>query len=317
MKLRKSIAIVGLSALALLGTACGKDGTPSDNNNAGGTSGGAAGGGTGTASTKPQLPAYTVKQGVDLSASSTWKKAQERGHLVVGVKDDQPFLGYQDPATKERSGFDVEIARMVSAELGLDPKKIEFKTIASVNRETAIQRGDVDYYVGTYSITDKRKEQIGFAGPYYISGQSLLVQKNNTSINSKDDLKGKKVCSAKGSTPIQKIKNEFPETTPVEYDTYSLCLDNLLSGQVDAVTTDEAILKGYAAKDPDKLKVVGANFSEEKYGIGLPKDDAALRAAVNDALEAKGKDGTWLAIYNATLGLSGSPAPAVPAVERY
>ncbi|HSA50003.1 MAG TPA: glutamate ABC transporter substrate-binding protein [Yinghuangia sp.] len=313
--MRTSIAVVGISALALLGTACGKDGTPESNNNGGGTTGGA--GGSGAPSAKPTLPTYTVKQGFDLSASNTWKKAKDRGHLVVGVKEDQPFLGYMDPATKERSGFDVEIARMISAELGLDPKKIEFKTIASVNRETALQKGEVDYYVGTYSINDKRKEQVGFAGPYYISGQSLLVQKSNTSIKSKDDLAGKKVCSAKGSTPIQKIKAEYPQTEAVEYDTYSLCVDNLLSGQVDAVTTDEAILKGYAAKQPDDLKVVGDNFSVEKYGIGLPKDDAALRAAVNDALDAKAKDGTWLAIYNATLGLSGSPAPAVPPLERY
>ncbi|GAA4960459.1 MAG: glutamate ABC transporter substrate-binding protein [Streptomycetaceae bacterium] len=300
MTLRKTIAVVGFSTLALLATACGKDGTPDSDK------GGSA------------APQQSANTSVDLSASSpTWKKAKDRGYLVVGAKEDQPFLGYMDPATKERSGFDIEIARLVSAELGLDPKKIEFKTIASVNRETALQKGDVDIYVGTYSITDKRKESVDFAGPYYISGQSLLVQKNNTAITGKDTIKGKKVCSAKGSTPIQKIKTEFPETTPIEYDNYSLCVDNLLSGQVDAVTTDEAILKGYAAKDPEHLKVVGDNFSTEKYGIGLPKGDAGLRNKVDDILTAKMADGTWKSIYDATLGKSGSPAPNPPAVERY
>ncbi|MDI2128622.1 glutamate ABC transporter substrate-binding protein [Yinghuangia seranimata] len=316
MNLRKSIAIAGISALALFGTAaCGKDGSPEEKTPEAPASN-ATGGGAPAA--KPTVPTFTVKAGVDLSATSpTWKKAKDRGHLVIGAKEDQPFLGSMDPATKKRSGFDIEMARMISAELGLDPAQIEFKTIASANRETALQKGDVDMYVGTYSITDKRKDSVSFAGPYYVSGQSLLVKKNETAITGKDTIKGKKVCSAKGSTPIQTIKDKFPETTPIEYDTYSLCVDNLLSGQVDAVSTDEAILKGYAAKDPDHLKVVGDNFSVEKYGIGLPKDDAALRAAVNDALDAKEKDGTWKKVYDATLGLSGSPAPTIPAIERY
>lgn len=298
MTLRKTIAVVGFSALALLATACGKDGDPASDKN----------------SPAPQQSVNT--QAVDLN-SPTFKNAKARGHLIVGAKEDQPFLGELDPATKKRSGFDIEIARMVSAALGLDPEKIEFKSIASANRETALQKGDVDIYVGTYSINDKRKELVDFAGPYYISGQSLLVKKNNSEITGKDTIKGKKVCSAKGSTPIQKIKTEFPETQAIEYDTYSLCVDNLLNGQVDAVTTDEAILKGYAAKDPNNLKVVGENFSTEKYGIGLPKGDTELREKVNQILEAKIADGTWNKIYDATLGKSGSPAPTPPKVERY
>ncbi|MCF2533076.1 glutamate ABC transporter substrate-binding protein [Yinghuangia soli] len=295
MKIRKTIAVAGVAALALLGTACGKDDKSSDAGKA---------------------PSYEVNDKFSMPDSKTWKAAKDRGHLIVGAKEDQPFLGFMDPATKERSGFDIEMARMISAELGLDPKKIEFKTIASANRETALQKGDVDIYVGTYSITDKRKESVGFAGPYYISGQSLLVKKDNTAITGKDTIANKKVCSAKGSTPAQKITKDFPTTTLVEYDTYSLCVDNLLSGQVDAVTTDEAILKGYAAKDPKNLKVVGENFSTEKYGIGVSKDDAQLREAVNKILEESNKEGVWKNIYDATLGLSGARPRAAPRVAR-
>lgn len=296
MNLRKTIAVAGFSALALLATACGKDDPKTET---------------------PQAPPQSVNtQSVDIN-SKTFQAAKGRGHLIVGVKEDQPGLGFLDPTTGERSGFDIEIARMVSAELGLDPKKIEYKAIASANRETALAKGDVDMYVGTYSITDKRKQLVDFAGPYYISGQSLLVKKNNTDITGKDTIKGKKVCSATGSTPIQKIKAEFPETVPVEFSDYSTCVDNLLNGQVDAVTTDEAILKGYAAKDPDNLKVVGENFSTEKYGIGLPKGDTEFRNKVNDVLAAKMQDGTWKSIYDSTLGKSGSPAPPAPQIERY
>ncbi|MCF2528166.1 glutamate ABC transporter substrate-binding protein [Yinghuangia soli] len=259
---------------------------------------------------------YPVAQGVDLSASPTWGRAEQRGHLIIGAKEDQPSLGIMDPATKERSGFDIEMAKMLSAALGFDPKTIEFKTVASANREAALQRGDIDFYIGTYSITEKRKETVDFAGPYYVSGQSLLVKKNDTSITGKDTIKGKKVCSAKGSTPAQKIKVEYPDSTLVEYDTYSQCVDSLLTGQVDALTTDESILKGYAARDPG-LKVVGEPFTTEKYGIGLGKGDTALRTALNDAVDRALKDGTWQQIYQATLGKAAAPPPLTPVVERY
>jgi glutamate transport system substrate-binding protein len=121
-----------------------------------------------------------------------------------------------------------------------------------------------------------------------------------------------------GSTPIQKVREEGltePENI-VEFQGYSQCVDQLISGDVDAVTTDDAILKGFASEDPDNLKVVGETFSEEPYGIGLPKDDKALRDAVNDILEAAIEDGTWQDIYDATLGKSGSEGEP-PTVDRY
>ncbi|NUU21436.1 MAG: glutamate ABC transporter substrate-binding protein [Streptomycetaceae bacterium] len=307
MQLRKA-AVGGVAALALFGTACGGGDD---------TAKAAASSATAPRPTPPP-PTYAVKAGVDLSAASpTWKNAKARGHLVVGAKEDQPGLGYMDRATLARSGFDIEIARMVSAELGLDPGQIEFRTIASGSREDALANGDIDMYVGTYSITDERKSKVGFAGPYYISGQSLLVRKAEAAVTGKDTIRGKKVCSAKGSTPFQRLQVQFPETQAVFYDDYSQCVEHLLAGDVDAVSTDEAILKGYVARDPDHLKVVGQPFTTEKYGVGLPKDDTAFRAAVDDALEASAKNRNWQKAYDATLGLSGSPAPGVPPIERY
>jgi len=144
------------------------------------------------------------------------------------------------------------------------------------------------------------------------------VRSDDTAITSKDTLKGKKVCSVTGSTPIQRVKEQQltePENI-VEFQTYSQCVDQLLNNQVDVVTTDDAILKGFAAQQPDKLKVVGATFSTEPYGIGLNKDDAAMRNKINDILEAAAADGTWKQIYDATLGKSGSPADPPP-LQRY
>ncbi|MFD5513559.1 glutamate ABC transporter substrate-binding protein [Streptomyces sp. NPDC127051] len=263
------------------------------------------------------LPVYKIATGFQLPQSGTWERAKRRGHLVVGVKEDQPYLGEKDPASGRYSGFDVEIAKMMAASLGFDPKTTEFKTIASANRETALQNGQIDYYVGTYTINDNRKKQVGFAGPYFMAGQSLLVRKNEKEIKGPGDLAGKKVCSAAGSTPYQRLQREYPQAVLVAYDTYSVCVDNLLTYQVDAVSTDDSILLGYAAKVPEELKVVGKPFSEEPYGIGVPRSDNALRFALDDALEEQEKNGNWKKAYEATLGLSGVPAPKPPAIDRY
>lgn len=298
--MKHTLRALALAALLLATAACGKSGSPP------------------VKGPQPEdLPVYKVDTGFSLPQSRTWEKAKKRGRLVVGVKEDQPYMGEKDPASGRYSGFDIEIAKMMAASLGFDPKTIEFKTIASANRETALQNGQIDYYVGTYTINDNRKKQVGFAGPYFMAGQSLLVRRNEKDIKGPEDLDGKKVCSAAGSTPYQRLQREFPKAVLVAYDTYSVCVDNLLTYQVDAVSTDDSILLGYAAKVPEELKVVGKPFSEEPYGIGVPRTDNALRLALDDALEADEKNGYWKKAYEATLGLSGQPAPKPPAIDRY
>ncbi|MFJ9467319.1 glutamate ABC transporter substrate-binding protein [Streptomyces caniferus] len=291
-------AVFAVLALALAG--CGREGSPPVKGPKG-----------------SELPQYPVAKNFSLPDSPTWTKAKRRGHLVIGVKEDQPYLGERDPASGQYTGFDIEIAKMMSAALGFPPRTIEFKTIASANRETALQNGQIDLYVGTYTINDKRKKLVGFAGPYYMAGQSLLVRADENDIHGPQDLAGKRVCSAAGSTPYQRIQAEYPKAVLVSYDTYSVCVDNLLTYQVDAVTTDDAILLGYAAKVPDELKVVGKPFSEEPYGIGVPRGDNALRLALDDALAANEKNGNWQKAYEATLGASGVPAPKPPPINRY
>ncbi|MEU3058216.1 glutamate ABC transporter substrate-binding protein [Streptomyces griseus] len=296
----RAAALVAGLLLAALAAGCGKDGSPP------------------VKGPKAEaLPTYRVDTGFELPDSRTWTKAKRRGHLVVGAKEDQPYLGEKDPATGIYSGFDIEIARMVAASLGFEPKTIRFRTIASANRETALQNGQIDYYVGTYTINDMRKKLVGFAGPYYMAGQGLLVRTDENDIDGPQDLAGKTVCSAAGSTPYQRIAADYPKATLVAYDTYSICVDNLLTYQVDAVTTDDAILLGFAAKAPDEMKVVGKPFSQEPYGIGVPRGDNALRNAINDALEANERNGNWKKAYEATLGLSGAPAPTPPPIDRY
>ncbi|ONI65433.1 ABC transporter substrate-binding protein [Leifsonia sp. ALI-44-B] len=301
MRKKLTLLTAGFATAALALTGCG-----------GSTAISTAPAGSGDTETDSSL--FEVASDVTLEGSPTFDKMKEADKVVVGVKEDQPGLGFLDAGTGERSGFDIEIARWVAASLGFSADKIDYKAIPSANRESAIVNGDVDYYVGTYSITDKRKDQVGFAGPYFVTGQGLLVEADNSDIKSEDDLAGKTVCSATGSTPIQNIKDNFPDTKTTEFDTYSQCVDALKDGQVDAVTTDQAILIGYAAQDPDALKVVGEPFSTEKYGVGIAKDDTALREFINTMFTDGGE--TWTKIYDATLGESGTKVDQ-PEVEAY
>jgi len=291
-KLRIGGALAGIAIAALALTAC-NSGTP------GAEPDETTGGGDEETSSTP----WTVATDVTIDGSQTFDAITDRGSVKVGVKEDQPGLGYLDPTTNERTGFDIDIARWIAASLGYDEDKIEFTAIPSANREQAIVNGDIDYYVGTYSITDKRKEQISFAGPYFVTGQGLLVAADNDTIDGPDSLTPDMiVCSATGSTSIQRIKDLGTAQTK-EYDTYSACVEDLKNGQVDAVTTDEAILIGYAAQDPDNLKVVGDVFSEERYGVGIALGDTALQEFINTMFTDGGD--VWQQIFDNNLGASG------------
>lgn len=309
MRKSRTLTGIGIAAAALLAlTACQSGGPGGDTGGDGGDTGG-DGGDTGSSESL-----WEVASDVKLEGSPTFDSMTEAGTVTIGVKEDQPGLGYLDAATGTRSGFDIDIARWVAASLGFDEDQIEFKPIPSANREQSIVNGDIDFYVGTYSINDKRKEQIDFAGPYFITGQGLLVAKDSEIASEADLTKDTTVCSATGSTPIQNIKTNFPDVPTKEFDLYSACVEALINGEIDAVTTDQAILIGYAAKDPDLIKVVGEPFSEEKYGIGLPKGDDALREHINTLLTDGGD--TWQAIFDKNLGDSGIKVDQ-PEVDAY
>ncbi|WP_194823555.1 glutamate ABC transporter substrate-binding protein [Micromonospora sp. S-DT3-3-22] len=235
-------------------------------------------------------------------------KAQNQKKLVIGVKADQPGLGLQTGSTYE--GFDVEIAKIIAKGLGVEAGSIEWKTTVSNNREPFIQQGTVDLVVATYTINDERKQKINFAGPYFIAGQDLLVKADST-LAGPEGLDGKTVCSVTGSTPAKRIQTEHPKAKLQQFDSYSKCLPLLENGQVDAVTTDDIILAGYAAQEQyaGKFKVVGKPFSSEPYGIGLKKDDKDGCEKVNEILKAAASDGSYKAAWDSTLGKSGKAAP--------
>jgi glutamate transport system substrate-binding protein len=226
--------------------------------------------------------------------------------INIGIKYDQPGLGQK--VGEDYKGLDVDVARYVAKELGFEGDKVIFKETPSAQRETAIQGGQVALIFATYSITDERKKKVSFAGPYFIAGQDLLVRADNTDITGPDAMDGKTLCSVTGSTPAAKIKKDYATTVKLfEQDTYTKCVEALVGGTVDAVTTDNVILAGFAAQPQyaGKLKVVGKPFSTEKYGVGLKMGDTELCNKVNTALEKMVSDGSWQKAIDANVGPSG------------
>ena len=279
MRISRIAAVALAAALTLTGVACGGD------------NGGGGGGST---------------------ATGVMGKAQSQGKLKIGVKADQPGLGLQTGG--QYTGFDIEVAKIIAKGLGVDAANIEWVTTVSANREPFIMNGTVDLVVATYTINDDRKTKVNFAGPYYVAGQDLLVPMTSD-ITGPESLAGKKVCSVTGSTPAKRIQDNYKDAALQLFDTYSKCVEALAGGSVDAVTTDDIILAGYASQPQyaGKFKVIGKTFSSEPYGIGLKKDDKASCDKINDLLKAAANDGTYKTAWDSTLGQSGKPAPTLDA----
>lgn len=257
---------------------------------------------------------YEVVENPSFDAGSRMAELNEAGKVTIGVKFDQPGIGVMPPAGDAPVGFDPEMGKIIAGQLGLEPDDIEWVEAQSKNREPFLENGTVDFVIASYSITDDRRKVVGQAGPYYVTGQSLLVQKSDDSINGPDDLEGKKVCSVTGSTSIKTVEEEYG-ATPAGFATYQECVEQLENGSVDAVTTDGAILLGYAAENPDELKVVGEPFSTERYGIGYGKDHPELCEFLNDALTTAFDNGSWEKAFDGTLGKSGVEAPEQPELD--
>ncbi|MFF4351320.1 glutamate ABC transporter substrate-binding protein [Streptomyces sp. NPDC001530] len=280
MKLRKVTAAAAAAlVLSLTATACGGDNNDSDS--------GSSSGGDG-------------------------KK------ITIGIKFDQPGIGQKTP--QGYSGFDVDVATYVAKKLGYSANQIEWKEAKSADRETMLKRGDVDFIAASYSITPEREKSVDFAGPYLLAHQDVLVRADDTSIKSPSDLNSKKLCSVTGSTSAQNVKDKLaPKAQLQQYPTYSACLTGLQSGAIDALTTDDSILAGYASQTQykGKFKLGGFKMTNENYGIGVEKG-SDLKAKINKALEDMVSDGSWDTAVKKNFGpanYKNEPAPKIGDVK--
>jgi len=237
------------------------------------------------------------------------KELAESGEITIGVKYDQPGIGFKGAADDVPVGFDPEIGKILAASLGIPAEDITWKETISDNREPFLESGEVDLVIASYSITDERRAIVGQAGPYYVTGQQLMVPADSD-IDSLDDVEGTEVCSVTGSTSLENIEAEG--ATPRGFDTYSECVDQVLNGTVDAMTTDGAILLGYVAENPDELKVVVEPFSEERYGVGYSIDRPEMCQWISDTITGAYDNGDWESAFEATLGESGVDTPEPP-----
>ena len=235
--------------------------------------------------------------------------------IKIGIKFDQPGLGLKQP-DGTYAGFDVDVATYVAGQLGYKPAQIEWVETKSADRENALARGDVKFIAATYSINDERKKKVDFAGPYLLAHQDLLIKKDST-IAKATDLNGKNLCSVTGSTSAQNIHDTIaPKANLRENAGYSECIAALQSGAVDAVTTDDSILAGFAAQDKFKgqFKLAGLKLSNENYGIGVKKGDSATVTKINTALEKMVSSGAWQTAVTKNFGPANYKNEAAPKI---
>ncbi|MGI9612131.1 MAG: transporter substrate-binding domain-containing protein [Acidimicrobiales bacterium] len=252
-------------------------------------------------------PAEPLPGPSNLPPGSYMEEIRSRGVLRAGVGVDTLLFGFLNPQTGNIEGFDVEMARLVADAIFGDPDKVELVPVTSAERIEAITSGDVDLVVKTMTINCERWASINFSTVYYESGQRLLVgaQSGVGDIESLDD---QPICAVSGTTSLANL--ESAGITTIETTGWTECLVAFQQGRAFGVSTDDTILAGLAAQDPFAA-VVGDPFSEEPYGIGLPKDRPEFTRFVNAVLEEARTDGTWQELYDAWLAsiLGGGTRP--------
>ena len=289
MMFRRTALVAALSVVALTAAACGDDAEDS--------------------ASEP-----TVAEAPEFEAGTTMAELAEAGTIRVGTKFDQPGFGLEN-LEGEVEGFDVEVAKIIAGALGIAEDDIDFVQTPSAVREDVIEGDEVDMVVATYTINDTRKERISFAGPYYLAGQQIMVAADNDDITGPESLKENpdaKVCSVTGSTPAEQIVEYLASPDQLTlFDEYSQCADSLRNGQVAAVTTDNVILLGFVAESEDEFKLVGEQFTEEPYGIGITKGDVAFCEFINDTLQEN--EDAYIEAWESTAGqVEGTETPELP-----
>jgi glutamate transport system substrate-binding protein len=234
-------------------------------------------------------------------AGSTMDQIAKRGRIVIGVKYDVPLFGLVDPVNRRLDGFDVAMGKEIAKAIGLQENQVEFVEAVTANRIPFLLEDRVDLVISTFTITDMRKEQIDFSRPYYKAGQSILVKRENNSINTATDLNGKTVCAQAGSTSEQNVMRVAPQAQLLPLQVISACVQAMKDGRVEAVSTDDIQLAGFAAAD-NTLKLVGGQFTTELYGIGVKKGKTDLVQFIDGEIAKMLQDGRWEKIYGQYLG---------------
>jgi polar amino acid transport system substrate-binding protein len=244
---------------------------------------------------------------------STMAAIAERGRLIVGVDQNTNLFGYRNPSSGQLEGFDIDVAREIARAIFGDPDRIDLRVFEADQRVPALQSGRVDLVVRTFSITCDRKNKVAFSTTYFVANQRILALKGS-GIESAEDLAGKRVCAVRGTTSLPAVSGLDPRPTVVGVNNWTDCLVMLQQAQVDAISTDDAVLWGLKMQDPN-VELVGGSLGLEPYGIGIKRENRDLVRFVNGVLAEMRADGTWQRLHDKWL-LEFAPSPG-PAIPRY
>ncbi|WP_330290945.1 glutamate ABC transporter substrate-binding protein [Streptomyces sp. NBC_00576] len=256
-------------------------------------------------------------------------KARKDPRLIVGVDQNSYRWGYRDPnggRSAELEGFDIDLVHRIAKDILGDEDAVQFKAIPTNQRIPAIKDGRVDMIVRTMTINCDRLKEVAFSAPYFLTGQQVLAPKSSTIKGYDKTLDDKRICSAAGSTALEKLKADqaakkagiasadIETVVPSQLD----CLVRLQLGQVDAVVTDGALAASQAAQDPT-VELKGDTFTTDYYGVAVKKGANDLAARVNRILEQYRQDGGWQKSYDKWLSptLGSDSESAKPPVPHY
>ncbi len=299
MRFQKIIGVGAAAFLAVALAACGSGG-----------SGGSAGSSTSATDEAAATAAVTF------AAGTTMDRLAKAHEITIGIFIDQPLFGLQSLSGRPE-GFDIEIAKIIASELGIPETGIIWVATPAKERAQILEQKRVDMVVATYTINDERKQHVTFAGPYYMAGQALMVKVDNKTITGPDSLKAAKtkVCSQPGTTPAQNILKYISRSQLVLFDDIAKCGEALRSGDVDAVTTDNAILLGLASDNRGAFKVLDKPFTKEPWGVAVPKGDVPFCAFINQVLTKAAADGRYEAAWTRTAGAATTATIKLPGLD--
>lgn len=244
---------------------------------------------------------------VAVHATDLLDTVKARGTLKVALEGTYPPFNFKDPKTGELSGFEVEVAKLLAAKLGLKP---EFTTTEWSGILAGLGAGKYDVIINQVGITDERQKAFDFSDPYTLSSAQLIVRKDEKrQFNSLEDLKGKKLGLGQGTNFEQKAKS----VAGIDVRTYPGApeyLADLASGRLDAALND-SLLVGYLLKSSNLPLKGGAPVgSIDKIGIPFQKGNPEFKAALNKALADIKKDGSFKQVSVKWFGIDVSQPPA-------
>jgi len=270
----------------------------------------------GTRSTVATGITPVVAESVAFPAGTTMDKIARDGVLRVGTRFDHPGLSARN-LRGEQEGFEIDLVRYIAGKLGIAPDRIAWTEANSASREQLLQQDKVDIVAATLSITEKRRQVIGFGGrPYLDITNDLVVAKGNPlGISDPQTPRGIRVCSTLGGAVSASVRKNFPDTNLIEFDVSSKCIDALKNGAVDALVTQGPIGAGYVSKDQKDLELLNKPFSKETWGIGIPKGDMAFCEFLNTTITEFYADGSAAEAWADSLGRYTAQQPVLPAPQ--